>query len=71
MQNLDGDLKEAFLKTLCGTWKERKETVDRVFVEDAKFWLVLPVFPFGISHVDANSFVACAGQALQQDVCHQ
>ncbi|CAL8465499.1 g5035 [Coccomyxa elongata] len=38
MQNLDGDLKEAFLKTLCGTWKERKETVDRVFVEDAKFW---------------------------------
>ncbi len=56
MQNLDGDLKEALLRTLCGTWKERKETVDRVFVEDAKFWLVLPVFQSGIPHVVADSY---------------
>ena len=38
MQNLDGDLKEAFLATLCGTWQERKATLDRVFTEDAQFW---------------------------------
>jgi hypothetical protein len=38
MQNLDGDLKTAFLKTLCGTLRERKETIDKVFVEDATFW---------------------------------
>ena len=38
MQNLDGDLKQAFLETLCGSWQVRKATLDRVFTEDAQFW---------------------------------
>ena len=38
MQNLDSDLKQALLDTLCGSWKLRKATLDRVFVEDAQFW---------------------------------
>ena len=47
MQNLDGDLKRALLDTLCASWKVRKATIDRVFVEDAQFWCAsgLPALP--------------------------
>lgn len=38
MQNLEKDLEFAIEKVLCGTWKERKQMVDRVFTKDAKFW---------------------------------
>ncbi|CAK0786568.1 hypothetical protein CVIRNUC_009781 [Coccomyxa viridis] len=38
MQNIDKDLEFAIEKVLCGTWKERKEVIDKVFVEDATFW---------------------------------
>ena len=38
MQNIDKDLEFVIEKVLCGTWKERKEVIDRVFVEDATFW---------------------------------
>ena len=38
MQNVDKDLEFAIEKVLCGTWKERKEVIDKVFVEDATFW---------------------------------
>lgn len=38
MQNIEADLKFAIEKILCGTWRERKQMVDKVFTEDAKFW---------------------------------
>ena len=38
MQNIDKDLEFAIEKVLCGTWKERKDIIDKVFVEDATFW---------------------------------
>ena len=41
MQNLEKDLEFAIEKILCGTWKERKQMVDRVFTKDAKFWYTL------------------------------
>ena len=41
MQNIDKDLEFAIEKVLCGTWKERKEVIDKVFVEDATFWYTL------------------------------
>jgi hypothetical protein len=41
MQNLEKDLEFAIEKILCGTWKERKQMIDRVFTKDAKFWYIL------------------------------
>ena len=41
MQNIEKDLEFAIEKVLCGTWKERKQMVDRVFTKDAKFWYTL------------------------------
>lgn len=38
MQNIETDLKFAIEKILCGTWRERKQMVDKVFTVDAKFW---------------------------------
>ena len=41
MQNIEADLKFAIEKVLCGTWKERKQMIDKVFTKDAKFWYIL------------------------------
>lgn len=38
MQNLEADLTFAIEKVLCGTWRERKQMIDKVFTKDAKFW---------------------------------
>lgn len=38
MQNLESDLEFAIEKVLCGTWKERKEVIDKVFCEKSRFW---------------------------------
>ncbi|CAL5221947.1 g4224 [Coccomyxa viridis] len=38
MQNLETDLTFAIEKVLCGTWRERKQMIDKVFTKDAKFW---------------------------------
>ncbi|KAK9833268.1 hypothetical protein WJX81_001446 [Elliptochloris bilobata] len=38
MQNVERDLKEAFRGTLSGIYEERRQTVERVFAPDAKFW---------------------------------
>ena len=38
MQNVERDLKEAFRGTLSGNYEERRQTIERVFSKDAKFW---------------------------------
>lgn len=40
MQNVERDLKEAFRGTLSGNYEERRQTIERVFSPDAKFWCV-------------------------------
>ncbi len=46
MQNLEADLTFAIEKVLCGTWKERKQMIDKVFTKDAKFWYAMCDFCF-------------------------